>query len=93
MMRDMRHELQQYPLFNHEITEMIYYSRALAASDTSVKDREMGRVWMIMKNNREEVLSNRLYHKKWAENSSKSVEALLLLELVQVIVKKSYHIQ
>ena len=93
MIRDARYESQQYLLFNQEIIEMVHHSRALAASDTSVKDGEIGRVQMIIKNNGEEVLSNKLYHKKWAENLSKSAEALLLLELLQVIVKKSYHIQ
>ena len=46
-----------------------------------------------MKNSGQEVLSNRIYNKKWADNSSKSAEATILLELVQVIVKKSKHIQ
>ena len=95
MIRDVRQEIDinQYPLFNQEITESIIQSRAIAASDVSIKDGKMGRAWIVMKNNGQEVLFNRLYHKKWADNSSKSAEVIILLELVQVIVKKSKHIQ
>ena len=70
------------PPFNQEITEMIIQSRALAASDASVRDREIGGVWIIKKISGEEVLSNRIYHKKQTDNSSKLAEALILLELI-----------
>ena len=55
----------------------------------SVKNSEMDRTWIIMKNSRQEVLSNKICHKKEADNSGKSVEAITLLEFVQVIAKKS----
>jgi len=43
MMRDVRQEATYLPpLVNQEIMEMIVQSRALAASDTSVKDGEIG---------------------------------------------------
>ena len=48
---------------------------------------------MIMSRNRNKVLANRLYHKEWNNNSSIAAEALVLLELVQVIVKKSRNIR
>ena len=64
-MRDIRQEATYLsPPFNQEITEMIVQSRALAASDASVKDGEMGGAWIIKKISREEVLLNRIYHKK-----------------------------
>ena len=61
---------------------MIVQSRALAASDASVKDKEMGGAWIIKKISGEEVLLNRIYYKKWTDNSSKLAEALILLELI-----------
>jgi len=64
-MRDIRQEATYLsPPFNQEITEIILQSRALAASDASVKDGEMGGAWIIKKNSGEEVLSYKIYYKK-----------------------------
>ena len=68
-------------------------SRAIAASDTSVKEGELGGAQMIMSSNGNEVLSNRLFHKKQDKNSSKVAEAVVLLELVKVIASKSRNIR
>ena len=43
---------------------------------------------IIMNSNRDEILSNRLYHKEQDDNLSIVGEVLILLELVKVIVKK-----
>jgi len=72
---------------------MIIQSRAIAATDASVKEGELGGAWIIMSTQGQEVLSNKLYHKEWDENSSKAAEAIVLLELVTVITKKSINIR
>ena len=81
------------PQFNEEITQMIMQSRAIAATDASVKEGELGGAWIIMSTQGREVLSNKLYHKEWDENSSKAAKAIVLLELVTVITKKSINIR
>ena len=71
---------------------MIEESQAIAASDVSIKDREMGRAWMIKNNNDNKLLSNEIYHKEWKENSNRLAEVIILLELIQVIEQKSRYI-
>ena len=58
-----------------------------------MKEEELGRAWIIMSRNRNEVLANRLYYKEWDDNLSIATEVLVLLELVQVIIKKSRNIR
>jgi len=71
---------------------MILESKAIAASDASVKDGEMGGAWIIKNNEGDELLSNEIHHKEWNNNSNVSAEAIMLLELIQVIEWKSRHI-
>ena len=73
------------PPFNQFIIQMIIESKAMAASDASVKDGEMGGAWIIKNQKGDCLLSNEIYHKEWKENSNILAEAIILLKLVQVI--------
>ena len=90
MMREVRfnRRVHQDPPFNAEVTQLITQSSTIAASNASTKEGKLGGAWMIMSRIGDEVLSNRLCHKEWVDNSSIAAEALVLLELVKVIVKK-----
>ena len=78
--------------FNENITQIIRKLKVLAATDASVKDGKMGEAQIISNYNGNLLSRNKLYHKIWNENSNISVEALILLELIQVIERKSWHI-
>ena len=80
-------------LFNNQITESIQQEIAVAASDTSVKDNQMGECWIIANLNSKMLLSNILYHQRWDENISGVAEVITLLELLIVIEKKGRHIR
>ena len=45
----------------------------------------MAGYWCITDCQKEEILSNKLYYKKWAENTIVGVEAIILLELIEVL--------
>ena len=70
---------------------MILESKVIAASDVSIKG-EMGGAWIIKNNEGDELLSNEIYYKEWSNNSNAFAEAITLLELIQVIERKSRHI-
>ena len=55
---------QPPPAFNQVIIQMIEESWAIAASDASVKDREIGGAWIIKNNNGNKLISNEIYHKE-----------------------------
>ena len=80
------------PLFNQFIIQITIESKAMAVSDASAKDREMGRIWIFKNQKGDCLLSNKTYYKKWKENLNVLVEAITLLELAQVIEWKSRYI-
>jgi len=52
----------------------------------------MGDCWIITDEFKRTNLENRLYHKKWENNTPGIAEVMVLLKLVTVIAKKSKHI-
>ena len=62
---DNQERLNQYPPpFNQVITQIILESKAIAASDASVKDGEIGGAWIIKNNEGDKLLSNEIHHKE-----------------------------
>ena len=84
-------EIRYFP-FNNEITKSIQENKAVAATDASVKDDEMGGVWMLTDTKRTFEISNELYHKRWGDNTPGVAEFLVLLELITVIERRGRHI-
>ena len=78
--------------FNEEITQLIAQFEAVAAVCTSIKEGELGGAWIIMSKSGMEMISNKIYHKAWNDNSSVAAEAAILLKLITVIGKKSKEI-
>ena len=75
--------------FNEIVTNEIIQMNDIAVTDASVKDREMGGVWIISNAQRETFLEHRTHHKRWNNNYNVTAEALTLLGLIKVIEKKS----
>ena len=86
---------QEYTIpFSEELTESIRQGNAIAASDTSVKEKCMGGCWIIAQSNRKVTfLKSKLYHNQWNDNTSGIAEVLTLLDLISVIETRGKHIQ
>jgi len=54
-------------------------------SDVSAKDGVMSGHWCIRDKNKQLLLSNTLYHKKWQDNTIVGAEVIVLLELIEVL--------
>ena len=48
---------------------------------------------MIVNKENKELLSNKLHHKNWIDNTSGSAEVIVLLELITILEKKGRNIQ
>ena len=48
----------------------------------------MARYWYITNYQKETKSSNKLYHKKWADNTIVGAESIVLLELIEVLEQK-----
>ena len=82
-----------YPAFNDTIVEAIQRGEAYAASDASVKNGRMARVWIIKNLEEEELLKHNIYHKDWSENTVVGAEAITLLALIETVCKKGRGIE
>ena len=78
--------------FSREITDSVRNKTAIAATDASVKESNMGGCWIISDKNKSFEKEHVLYHKRWIENNSDVAEVLVLLELLEVIEAKGRHI-
>ena len=74
-----------HPLFNNKITKAIERGIVVATSDASFFFIQMARYQYITDYQKEETLSNKLYHKKQVENTIVGAEAIILLELIEVL--------
>jgi len=79
--------------FNDQITQAIQANDLIAASDASCKNEEMTGHWIIASMDRSIKVENTIYHQTWGDNTIVGAEAITLLELLEVIHKKSKHIQ
>ena len=57
------------------------------ATDASVEDNLIGGFWLITIKTKDFELAHRLYSKEWKLNIPKTVEATMLLDLVEIIIK------
>ena len=78
--------------FPSEISDSIKNRTAIAATDASVQESNMGGYWIISNENKSFKKENELYHKRWIENNSGVAEVIVLLELLEVIEAKGRHI-
>ena len=60
--------------FNTEITSSIQNNNAVAAMDVSVKGDNMSGAWILSDINQNFELSNKIYHKRWRDNTAGSAE-------------------
>jgi len=77
--------------FNEQITQAIQTNSIKAATDASCKNNQMTGHWRIESEDRSIKLENTLYHKEWGANTIVGAEVITLLELLEVIYKKSKH--
>ena len=82
-----------YPLFNDEVKRNIKEGKAVAATNASVKNGQMGESWVMSNMNKRELLSNQLYHKHQINNMAGIAEVIMLLELITVIERKGRGIE
>ena len=64
----------------------------MAATDASVKEDRMGGSWIIGNKENKCLLSNRLHHKDWRENTSGAAEVIVLLELITILERKGRNV-
>ena len=63
--------------------------KAHAVSDASMKDGRIGSCLFITDEKKQKMMHNTLFHKSWSNNTVKGAEAIMLLELVTVLYKRS----
>ena len=66
--------------------------KAYSALDASIKEAKMGRHQLITNKKKQEIIQNTLFHKRQNNNTIKGVEAIVILELVTVLYKRSRNI-
>ena len=71
--------------FNSELTILIKNNNAMVVCDVSVKNRRMGGYWIIVIRDRWVLMEKEIYLKNWHINTLKSAEAIIILDLMQVI--------
>ena len=79
------------PPFNQRIAKAIDESKAFTASDASAKKGVMTGHWCIKNNQQQTLLKNHLCHKKWYDNAIVGAEAIVLLDLIEVLERKGYY--
>ena len=52
----------------------------------------MGSHWLITDEKKQDMIQNTLFHKSWGNNTIKGAEAIVLLELITVLHKRSKNI-
>ena len=72
--------------------EPIMQHKAYTTSDASMKEGKMGSYWLITDNKNQEIIQNTLFHKRWNNNIIKGVEAIVILELLIVLYKRSRNV-
>ena len=83
----------QYFQFNENITRCMKESKAVAATDASVKNGEMGGRWIISNKQKTVEISGELCHKKWNDNASGVAEVMTLLEVTTTLERRGKHIE
>jgi len=78
--------------FNSQISRAIQNDEIVAASDASCKWKSMTGHWIIASTNENIRIENTIFHRSWGNNTIVGAEAITLLELVEVISRKSKHI-
>jgi len=83
----------QYQPFDEIMTRSIIEGKAVAATDASVKDGQMGGRWILSNTQQSAKISGELYHKEWDDNTIAIAETITLLELLTVIERRGRHIE
>ena len=78
--------------FSDQISRCIEQSKAVAATDASVKNHCMGGWWILMSKDKPFKIEKGLFSRNWEDNSSGCAEAIVLLELMTVLEKRGRHI-
>ena len=78
--------------FNQVIESAIHSETAIGVIDANAKHAQMSGKWILVCKNKSFELSNILYHKNWSENTRIRVEAITLLELLEVVKRKGRNI-
>ena len=81
------------PLFNQEITDLVRERKAYELYDMLVKEGRMGGYWMLMTLDKRILIEKELYSKNWHINMPRSVEEIILLDLVQILYHKARQIE
>ena len=76
------------PEFAAGIKSAIRESKAYAASDASMKNKQMGGYWRLMNADSKEETRNTLHHKEWDKSTIVGAEAIVLLDLLAMLEKK-----
>ena len=84
---------ERYYLFNEEIIKIRENNNFVAVTDNSVKDDNMGGVWIIMDTDRKFEVYNEIYHEKWDDNTSGVAKVIVLLESVTVLDQRGRYIE
>ena len=64
-------------------------NKAIAATDISVKSRKIGGLQIIIMIKRKYEIEHRIYSKDWKVNISKVAEAIVLLDLIEMVAKRT----
>ena len=70
-----------------EVTQAIKNDEAIAATDASVKDENMGGAWIIKDNYRINRRKSKLVSNQWTQNTVIATEAITTLDLVTTVVR------
>ena len=84
--------MYEYLPFNKLIAQKIENRITIAVADVSMKDRYILGYWYLTNNKQEVELSKELFHKQWAQNTICGGKAITLLDLLEVLGRKSYYI-
>ena len=82
-----------WPPFNAEIEELIRNEKIIVACDALVKNGVMGVYWMIIILDKQLVAEKELYSKNWELNLARIAEAIILLDVINVIREKILNIE
>ena len=82
----------EYFLFNEDSTKRMQENKAVVATGASVKGNQIGGAWIISDIDRSFDISNKLFHKRWNDNTSGAAEVIVLFELITVIERRCCHI-
>ena len=72
--------------------EFLGSGKMIAAYDASVKNGLMGACWVMMTRENEKIMNHEMREKDWGHDASKTKEAVMLLDLITTLTKKSHSI-